>query len=417
MAGGRPAGAARPGRAAHGARRDRLRRPVVRRRRREHPGRGDPAGRVVHDGRGGRVRLGSRCRSTRSATTTRSAASSTRSAAATGGSRSSGAKSGGAHGNPRVRTFYGTARRRDWPRYPRRTSTCTAAPAQVSVNRMAGGPEGWLIAGNRDGGAAVWNSPDATRFTIVGERAGAGQRRGALHGRRNDAVAVDAGWLIVGSGRPTGRIDRDPLAWTSPDGRTLHPGAAAGRPPTTRWRSGCSVRPTGSSPSAWPARASRPGGATASGAWRLAGGGPVRRDRRRDGRRRCESGRGRWTATSSPRPSAADGHRLWSGDLAGNGWRPVDLPVPVPTGRLHRGGGRGDRAARCSCWPTTACRAKCGRLRLPVRDHAVTSADDRLDCDSKDTVSDTLSNGSGQRADGDLTVGRSEWDNVPAQTG
>ena len=76
-----------------------------------------------------------------------------------------GAKSGGAHGNPRVTTWY----RRDDGVF---TDVVAAfelygGPLAVTVGRIAGGPDGWLIAGARTSGAAVWLSDDATDFRLV----------------------------------------------------------------------------------------------------------------------------------------------------------------------------------------------------------------------------------------------------------
>ena len=76
-----------------------------------------------------------------------------------------GAQSGGAHGNPRVTTWY----RRDDGVF---TDVVAAfelygGPRAVTVGRIAGGPEGWLIVGARTSGAAVWLSEDATDFRLV----------------------------------------------------------------------------------------------------------------------------------------------------------------------------------------------------------------------------------------------------------
>lgn len=55
-----------------------------------------------------------------------------------------------------------------------------AGPRAVSVSRLAAGLAGWLIAGARVDGAAVWTSGDGERFTIregVPELAGDGRGR------------------------------------------------------------------------------------------------------------------------------------------------------------------------------------------------------------------------------------------------
>ena len=148
---------------------------------------------------------------------------------------------------------------------------------------MAGGPRGWLIAGNRDGGAAVWNSPDATKFTIV-ENVPVLSNDAALSTAANDAVAVDAGWLDRGI-RAADRPDRPGPAGLDLAGRAdVHPGAAAGRPGGRGGAAGAPYARRDPRP-----RRGRPGLRGLAGRplrrVRLAGGGPVRRHRLRDGRR------------------------------------------------------------------------------------------------------------------------------------
>jgi hypothetical protein len=237
-----------------------------------------------------------------------------------------GARGGGGHGNPRVRTFYGTSQ--GVTAVPSTDFLLYGGPAQVSVNRMAGGPRGWLIAGNRDGGAAVWNSPDATRFTIV-ENVPVLSNDAALSTAADDAVAVDVGWLIAGSGRRTDRIDRDPLAWTSPDGRTFTRVPLPGGPEdevaqrVLRTPDGIlAVGVAGPGFAAWRGDASGASGWQAAGRFGATGSGTVA------GVESAVVLDGHVLAATV----AADGHRLWTADLAGDGWRPVDLPAPVPPG-------------------------------------------------------------------------------------
>ncbi|MBV1852388.1 hypothetical protein [Catellatospora tritici] len=127
-----------------------------------------------------------------------------------------GAKSGGAHGNPRVSSWYSAA-----------DGSLVEVTAYfelyggndaVNVARVRGGQRGFAIAGNRKAGAAVWLSPDATEFSLL---EGAPELASDDRGRTvaNDVAATDGGWLEVGALAPSGRIDRDPLAWTSADGR------------------------------------------------------------------------------------------------------------------------------------------------------------------------------------------------------
>lgn len=128
-----------------------------------------------------------------------------------------GGKSGGAHGNPRVSSWRETA--------DGALVEVTApfelygGPQAVNVGRMTSGPTGWLIVGNRMSGAAVWTSADASRFEIQ-ERVPELASDGRGETWASDATATPEGWLVVGGVVGTGRTDRDPLAWTSADGRT-----------------------------------------------------------------------------------------------------------------------------------------------------------------------------------------------------
>lgn len=126
-----------------------------------------------------------------------------------------GAKPGGAHGNPRVSSWYLHADALIEVAEPR--FELYGGPNAVNVSRIAAGATGWLIAGNRSSGAAVWLSPDATRFEIV-EAAPqlASDERGVSWAF--DAAGTPSGWLLVGGILRPGRTDRDPIAWTSTDG-------------------------------------------------------------------------------------------------------------------------------------------------------------------------------------------------------
>ncbi|GAB4057038.1 hypothetical protein [Catellatospora paridis] len=126
-----------------------------------------------------------------------------------------GARSGGAHGNPRVTQWYGGP---DGPLHEVIAGfQLYGGPDAVNTARLAGGPRGWAIAGNRLAGAAVWLSPDATGFAI---REGLPELAGDARGETMayDVLPVPDGWLMVGALSPADRIDRDALAWTSPDG-------------------------------------------------------------------------------------------------------------------------------------------------------------------------------------------------------
>lgn len=128
-----------------------------------------------------------------------------------------GAKSGGAHGNPRVATWY---QRADG------TFLDVIAPFSlyggdqaVSVGRVAAGPDGWLIAGNRTAGAAVWVASDDQTFELIDDDPA------LMRDAQVDTLAIDqvhdgSGWTVVGSGQVEGRVNRVPMAWGSADGRT-----------------------------------------------------------------------------------------------------------------------------------------------------------------------------------------------------
>ncbi|MFR9777863.1 hypothetical protein ACL02O_17655 [Micromonospora sp. MS34] len=127
-----------------------------------------------------------------------------------------GGKSGGVHGNPRISTWRQVA-----------DGSLVEVPAEfevfggpdaVNAGRIAGGPRGWLISGNRATGAAAWVSPDGTDFQLVSALP---QLAADAAGRPwvADGAAVPAGWLMVGSVLPPGRTGSDPVVWTSTDGR------------------------------------------------------------------------------------------------------------------------------------------------------------------------------------------------------
>ena len=127
-----------------------------------------------------------------------------------------GARSGGAHGNPRVTTFRVDDHGRlvDVPA----VFTQYGGVSATNVGPIAGGPSGWLIAGNRLSGPGVWFTDDPRGFTRVEGEPG-------LTGDADlGSLAQGAGWageewVLVGAGARTGEhLDQDPLAWTSPDG-------------------------------------------------------------------------------------------------------------------------------------------------------------------------------------------------------
>jgi hypothetical protein len=238
-----------------------------------------------------------------------------------------GARSGGAHGNPRTRNFY----ERPDHTFVGVTSTdftLFAGEDAVSVDRIAAGPKGFLLAGNRVSGAAVWLSPDAHAFDIL-EGAPGLASDAALQTTAADAAAVDGGWLVAGSAREPDRIDRDPFAWSSPDGRTW---TRVPLPTTTDdevaqrlIRTGDGMLALGTAAgafAAWRGDASGVSGWRAAVRFGSAGSGAVAGV---ESAAVLPDARKVLAATT-----AQEGHRLWSGGPDGEGWRPVDLPERVP---------------------------------------------------------------------------------------
>ncbi|WP_428964582.1 hypothetical protein [Micromonospora fluostatini] len=256
-----------------------------------------------------------------------------------------GAKSGGAHGNPRVSSWRQPADG-GLVEVPAEFEVF-GGPRAVDVARIAGGPPGWLIAGGRVAGAAVWTAaPDAAAFTLLeGAPELAGDARGRTFGR--DAVAVGEGWLVAGVLLPAGGTGFLPLVWTSLDGRAWHravlpvAGRAAGATGADE-----PVAAGGGSAERVALAAGEPVvlgrvgeefvlWRRAAGQWRLAGGFGVAL-----GSPAAAGGSG----VRSVAGFAAEGSSLvaavgagtersvwWSGD-AGASWRRLVLPVPVSSG-------------------------------------------------------------------------------------
>jgi hypothetical protein len=131
-----------------------------------------------------------------------------------------GARSGGAHGNPRVTSFWldGDA-----------LVDVTAVFIQfggvtaTNVGPISGGPTGWLITGNRTSGPGVWFTDDPREFTRFEAEPGLTDD-GDLESLTQGGGWAGDEWVVVGGGARTGRhLDPDPLAWTSPDGLTWAP--------------------------------------------------------------------------------------------------------------------------------------------------------------------------------------------------
>ncbi|QOC91148.1 hypothetical protein ID554_24405 [Micromonospora craniellae] len=260
-----------------------------------------------------------------------------------------GGKVGGAHGNPRVSTWW---QRRDGTLVEVAASfELYGGPKAVNVSRLAGGPDGWLIVGNRAGGAAAWVSPDAAEFAIVeGAPELASDGQGVTWAF--DAVAGPSGWLAVGGLLAPGRIDRDPAAWTSSDGRTWQRTVLPGGQEYEEMQRVVLVDgvPLGVGLRGWAFGAWRrePAGWTAAGGFgRVAGGVP--------------SVGGLAVSAGRVLAVVSDGERYggWLSEDRGDGWRPVELPVAAPVGAaravsLSADGGRWwlavDDGAQTSLW-------------------------------------------------------------------
>ncbi|MEV0215554.1 hypothetical protein [Micromonospora sp. NPDC050695] len=255
-----------------------------------------------------------------------------------------GARAGGAHGNPRVRTWRQDA-----------DGGLTEVPAEfelyggpeaVSASRIAGGAGGWLIAGARTGGAAVWRSPDATDFQLV-DRAAELASDAALTTLATDALAVPGGWLVGGGGRPAGRADRDPFVWFSGSGvtwtRLALPATGDDEIVQRLVRVGSAVYAVGVRGSGFQAWVREPAGAASSaGTWRAVG-------------RFGATGTGSVAAVESVAGAgagagggllamtvAAGGHRLWRSTAGGSSWVSVPLPADVAAA--------GDTSAATTIW-------------------------------------------------------------------
>lgn len=128
-----------------------------------------------------------------------------------------GGKSGGAHGNPRVSSWF---QREDGVFVDVVAGyTLYGGADATNVSRIAAGPEGYLITGNRVSGAAVWTSPDAREFELhddIPELTSGPDRATLAIGQVHDGER----WTVVGSASLTDRLARVPMAWTSPDGLT-----------------------------------------------------------------------------------------------------------------------------------------------------------------------------------------------------
>ncbi|WP_107764248.1 hypothetical protein [Nocardioides terrigena] len=127
-----------------------------------------------------------------------------------------GARSGGAHGNPRVTSFFQDGDGLDDRLAPFNLFNGDTA---TNVGPVTGAAPGWLITGNRVSGPAVWHSTDGRDFTIEEDVPGLADEED-FHSLAQDAAWDGEEWVVVGGGNATGTLDREPLAWTSPDARS-----------------------------------------------------------------------------------------------------------------------------------------------------------------------------------------------------
>ena len=131
---------------------------------------------------------------------------------------------GGAHGNPRIGSWYldGTTLREvvaDVELY--------GGPRQGSVDEMAAGPAGFVVVGTRTDrndrtGATAWTSPDAHEPFAIHDADPALESASSETVRAFGVAASPTGYLAAGdrfvSGQ--GRLDSDAIFWTSTDGST-----------------------------------------------------------------------------------------------------------------------------------------------------------------------------------------------------
>jgi hypothetical protein len=134
---------------------------------------------------------------------------------------------GGAHGNPRVSTW-----RLDGGRVVENSApfeTYGGANA-LGVGRMAGGPAGFVIAGNRTSGAAAWLSADARTFTLFENATGLADDDTHVTMARDAVAMPDGRWAIVGGTAVRQSLDEQAAVWLTADG---HGWTRADPPATT----------------------------------------------------------------------------------------------------------------------------------------------------------------------------------------
>ena len=235
-----------------------------------------------------------------------------------------GAKPGGAHGNPRISTWRLAGGRMAEVSAPFETYGGDRA---VNVAHVVGGPDGFLITGNRTSGAAVWLSGDGTGFRIVEDAPGLADDTTQRTVARDAVPAPGGGWLIVGGSAPKDSADEEPAVWRTTDGSRFTRDPVPFRPGYNELqrvvRLGgdiIAVGPRGTQLGAW----RKPGAAS----WRAAGSFG------------SSSGGVQSLAVAERRLIAATGPTLWISQDLGHTWRPWESPsgagpTPAVAGDPH----------------------------------------------------------------------------------
>lgn len=127
-----------------------------------------------------------------------------------------GARSGGAHGNPRVTTFF----EQDGGLHDQEAAfNLYGGATATNVGPLAAADPGWLITGNRVSGPAVWHSEDGRDFTIEEDVTGLADAEDFVSLAQGAVWDGDA-WVVVGGGNERSTLDREPVAWMSEDARS-----------------------------------------------------------------------------------------------------------------------------------------------------------------------------------------------------
>jgi hypothetical protein len=128
-----------------------------------------------------------------------------------------GAIPGGVHGNPRVSTW-----RLDggvMAENPAPFETYGGEKA-AGVGRIAAGPAGFAIAGDRVTGAAAWLSRDGRTFRLVEDAPGLASDAGHQTMARDAAYLDDGRWAFVGGAAVKNSLDEQAAVWLTSDGTT-----------------------------------------------------------------------------------------------------------------------------------------------------------------------------------------------------